>query len=317
MSKNKYQLPHPEIVQFDLDSANRAALTCLEAIEQLAKVVEYHVNGAVITTTAQLRHLYEFEIGFRNPFHHHYEVTSLAGRSLACARALKLIRDLRSDMRDVVFEYKNDPRSPSDGWQCLWDAFKQFLDCQIGPTRTDLAIIVEKVDADEYGVQSDQQASIPPHLCDPPWHPKAWPFVCACVQDWAERGLLDEVEDLYRQISDDLNASGPDSPHASQFTVPKKDLESGSQTGQTRSEPGSDISIPETHVTLLQMAASVNKSKRTLEKLRDKGELPPPAVKGGKGRADEWRWSSVKPILEKIFTRPLPEKFPAERFLRR
>ena len=71
------------------------------------------------------------------------------------------------------------------------------------------------------------------------------------------------------------------------------------------------------HVTLAQMAAIVNKSKRTLEWLKDDKMLPAPAVKGGNGRADEWLWSAVKPVLEAEYRRVLPDVFPADRFIRR
>ena len=73
----------------------------------------------------------------------------------------------------------------------------------------------------------------------------------------------------------------------------------------------------ECHVTLLQMAAMVNKNKRTLERLRNDGKLPAPAVKGGEGKADEWLWSEVRPILQDEYNRQLAKVFPADRFIRR
>ena len=73
----------------------------------------------------------------------------------------------------------------------------------------------------------------------------------------------------------------------------------------------------ECHVTLRQMAAIVNKSKRTLERLYQNGKLPAPAVEGGKGKAYEWRWSDIKPILETQYDRQLPKTFPSDQFIRR
>jgi hypothetical protein len=64
------------------------------------------------------------------------------------------------------------------------------------------------------------------------------------------------------------------------------------------------------HVTLDQMAGLVNRSKRTLERYKTKGHLPPPDVEGGGGRPDEWLWPRVRPWLEKQFGRDLPERFP-------
>lgn len=74
---------------------------------------------------------------------------------------------------------------------------------------------------------------------------------------------------------------------------------------------------PRCHVTLQQMAALVNKSKAAIEKLKEKGKLPPADVKGGSGRADEWNYDVVRPILESHFGRSLPATFPADRFMRR
>ena len=70
------------------------------------------------------------------------------------------------------------------------------------------------------------------------------------------------------------------------------------------------------HVTLLQMAAIVNKSKHTLERLCRSGKLPAPDIEGGAGKANEWRWSVVKPVLEKTYRRMLPDRFPTDRFVR-
>ncbi len=81
-----------------------------------------------------------------------------------------------------------------------------------------------------------------------------------------------------------------------------------------RREVESKSGKSECHVTLQQMASIVNKSKRHLERVKTK--LPPPTVKGGSGKADEWAWSDVRPILNEIFGRQLPEVFPADRFVR-
>ena len=90
-----------------------------------------------------------------------------------------------------------------------------------------------------------------------------------------------------------------------------RQLQTSLVSGQTASE------LPvEYHVTLRQMAAIVSKSKKSMERLRDNEILPAPDVKGGKGKADEWQWSKVRPILEQEYKRELPEVFPADRFVR-
>lgn len=65
------------------------------------------------------------------------------------------------------------------------------------------------------------------------------------------------------------------------------------------------------YVTLLMMGSIVGKGKRQLRRLYDDGELPPPDVEGGRGKAHEWRWDCVRPILEQRFSRKLPEVFPS------
>ncbi len=80
----------------------------------------------------------------------------------------------------------------------------------------------------------------------------------------------------------------------------------------TIAEPATAKSEATQHVTLDQMAAHVNRSKRTLERLkkRSNNPLPPPSVEGGGGKPDEWVWPDVRPWLEKEFKRKLPERFP-------
>ncbi len=71
------------------------------------------------------------------------------------------------------------------------------------------------------------------------------------------------------------------------------------------------------YVTLQQMASIVNKSKATLERLNRRRKLPIADVKGGKGKSDEWLWSKVRPVLEREYSRLLPEQFPGDKFIRR
>jgi hypothetical protein len=77
---------------------------------------------------------------------------------------------------------------------------------------------------------------------------------------------------------------------------------------------------PETsdcYVTLQQCAAIVGKSKATLKQRYVNGDLPAPAIHGGKGRAHEWNWSAIRPYLEHLFARMLPEHFPGDRVIKR
>src|SRR5262249_34127503 len=88
-----------------------------------------------------------------------------------------------------------------------------------------------------------------------------------------------------------------------------QDVSAGPATASEQGGPHG-VPLPEVAelVTLNQMAAIVNASKRTLE--RYKQRLPPPDAKGRAGQADKWRWSQVRGLLEDWFGRRLPEQFP-------
>lgn len=74
---------------------------------------------------------------------------------------------------------------------------------------------------------------------------------------------------------------------------------------------GSEDGVAQFYVTLQQMASIVQRNKKTLERMKDKTELPPPDIKAPvNGAPDEWLWSTVRPILEKKFCRDLPESYP-------
>jgi hypothetical protein len=67
------------------------------------------------------------------------------------------------------------------------------------------------------------------------------------------------------------------------------------------------------YVTLDQAAARVNRHKKTLERRvnRKGSDAPPPDVEGGGGKPHEWRWSTLRPWLEKEFGRKLPDRIPS------
>jgi hypothetical protein len=72
----------------------------------------------------------------------------------------------------------------------------------------------------------------------------------------------------------------------------------------------------EQYVTLDQGAALVNWAKKTLERAVNKpgSGAPSPDAEGGGRRAHEWRWSVLRPWLEKTYRKKLPERFPAARY---
>lgn len=88
---------------------------------------------------------------------------------------------------------------------------------------------------------------------------------------------------------------------------------------ERRSPPPPDVPPVATpyiqYVTLDQIAAMTNRSKKTLERHLhnpDSGRprMPPPDVEGGGGKPHEWIWANVRPWLEATFSRFLPERFP-------
>jgi hypothetical protein len=67
------------------------------------------------------------------------------------------------------------------------------------------------------------------------------------------------------------------------------------------------------YIDLDSAAAVVNRSKRGLEhyKRRKEDPLPEPDIPGGGGRKDEWKWSTIRPWLERTFRRDLSSVNPS------
>lgn len=76
---------------------------------------------------------------------------------------------------------------------------------------------------------------------------------------------------------------------------------------------GSDLDVQ--YVTLDQIAAISNRSKRTLEKYLKAGKLPQADRRGGGGRASFWRWDRIRARLLPLVPRVLPVQFPGDRIL--
>lgn len=68
-------------------------------------------------------------------------------------------------------------------------------------------------------------------------------------------------------------------------------------------------------VTLQQVAHLVNRQKRTLERwMQNDPKFPLPDVEpgSGSGRPNEWRWSRIRPYLERKTGKKLPDRHPAD-----
>lgn len=60
-----------------------------------------------------------------------------------------------------------------------------------------------------------------------------------------------------------------------------------------------------------QMAVICGKTKKTIARWLKADRLPLPDVEGGGGKADQWIWANVRPHLERLSGRTLPETFPS------
>lgn len=90
--------------------------------------------------------------------------------------------------------------------------------------------------------------------------------------------------------------------------IPAQDVpEAESDDGNTGDE------ITPQYVTLDQMAARANRSKKTLERWLRKDLLPPPDIEGGGGKPHEWIWSNVREALQEHSGKVMPERFPTLR----
>lgn len=112
--------------------------------------------------------------------------------------------------------------------------------------------------------------------------------------------LLSVIQDEFPGEWIDLNLPVPSDVEG--YNTPLKELSSGLVQ----------------YVTLEQISAIVNRSKRTLEKwkTRTNNPLPPPDIEGCGGKPDEWIWPKVRIWLEANTDHQLPEVFPDHRFNR-
>jgi hypothetical protein len=117
---------------------------------------------------------------------------------------------------------------------------------------------------------------------------------------------LGTLFDLEQQLARGHQDAAPEGPDAGGLAAQKGNPSESAQT------------LPE-YVTLTQIAAIVNKAKKTLEnyKKAKKDPLPDPDIEGGGGKQAEWLWATIRPWLERRFKRPLPEHFPPNVNLRR
>jgi len=65
-------------------------------------------------------------------------------------------------------------------------------------------------------------------------------------------------------------------------------------------------------VTLLQASGMCRKSKKTLEHLLARGRLPKPNFPSpGRGKPHRWKWTTLRPALERELGLTLPDRMPS------
>jgi hypothetical protein len=114
------------------------------------------------------------------------------------------------------------------------------------------------------------------------------------------------VLEVGRQVLDEMASAVDRLEHILKSIPPISRRKGDAPPDRPDQGPAQDGQDP--FVTLLRMAALVNRTKRALEHYLDR--LPDPDVEGGGGKPHEWRWSRVRPHLERLFGRSLPEQLP-------
>jgi len=137
--------------------------------------------------------------------------------------------------------------------------------------------------------------------------------------------IIDELVERADSIAERFGLKPCTVPHpASEFDDPGRFRECVNAirswaTDMLREPAARSIGEPHRqYVTLEQIAAIINRSKRTLEKwkVRKLNQLPRPDIEGGGGKPDEWDWESIRPWLEQASDRSLPNKYPSDRLRR-
>jgi hypothetical protein len=133
----------------------------------------------------------------------------------------------------------------------------------------------------------------------------------ADAEKWSER-MVSSAKNL------DLNDSDTVQRWYAQVLLPINELRCGMMHRGIRIEmeeaalaaPVSPaLPVPQ-YVTRDQMAAICKKNKKTITRWLEAEQLPPPDVEGGRGKADEWIWATVRPHLEAATKHTLPVIFP-------
>lgn len=140
-------------------------------------------------------------------------------------------------------------------------------------------------------------------------HPDGWE---AAKKREAENWLRHELRACEAHINKSLQ-----SVHQVWLILPSPGRANSAQAeGWESHGEGRGRNEPDDYVTLDQAAGLVNRSKKTLERYlnhpkQGQERMPQPDVEGTGGKPHEWKWSALRPWLERNFERPLPERLPS------
>lgn len=134
--------------------------------------------------------------------------------------------------------------------------------------------------------------------------------------DWALCWLESQLAHFQQELAERLPPLPMSLPPEGGISVGVSTAETNRRVGMMPAANGAGDGaspvLPQ-YVTLDQMAASVSRSKKALERAMNRtgSTMPRPDVEGGGGKPHEWLWSRIRPWLEKEYGRKLPEHFPA------
>lgn len=194
---------------FDASAARRAAIDCVNAVEQLLQTARHQRCGAQVTENAILRCLYDLDraIEAASNYHAcHRPYPSLP--SAPCAAAAKLASKVRTQYRKAVVEWKSRSDAPSDGWTCLWECYAQRFGNPVGPTFSDAVDCEEKIDSDEQGLLNTARLFIPEVSQNHQWHTGIWPYICVRLQQFDSVDLIALVDSLMDSMDSECPLRG-------------------------------------------------------------------------------------------------------------
>jgi hypothetical protein len=132
---------------------------------------------------------------------------------------------------------------------------------------------------------------------------------------YAEHGRPDQGANIEIGVVFNATVAPPNVEVHVPATQPTINVVSPPAAAPSQVSQGGFEDLEDAFVTLDQAGAVIRKKKRTMEEYLRTGKIPQPDFPGGEGKAHHWKWSTIRPSLEKIADMKLPERFPAGRII--